>query len=240
MPDAARDDPVLVGADEGRAIRRGIRMWSPIGVALQGDGGNGDRRPLGQPSLQIVVLRRAVRKAEPPPVVVDDDVDVVRVVEGCRAAIERGVVERPVRRRGLPDQAGELVPVLLVARAAALGGEVVLVPPGELGGRRERMARWPRDSRSGSRSPRHVRGSARATRRRGCWPCVRPSRTRRRRRSRCRARPSARSRRGRTPTAGRCGGSWPTGRWSCRIRAGAARSRGSPRRRASGRPRRSC
>ena len=97
VSDAAGDDPMLVGADELRAIRRGIRVWSAVGVALQRDGGNGDRRSLGQPSLEIVVRRLAVRKAESPPVVVDDDVDVVGVVEGCRAPIERRVVELPVR-----------------------------------------------------------------------------------------------------------------------------------------------
>ena len=62
----------------------------------------------------------------------------VRIVERRGAAIEGGVVEVPLRRGELPDQPGEIAPVLVVARAAALGGEIVLVPPLQLGLRRQR------------------------------------------------------------------------------------------------------
>ena len=65
--------------------------------------------------------------------------DVIRVVEGRRAALERGVVEVPLRRGELPDELGEVAPVLVVAGPAALGGEVVLIPPWELGLRRQRQ-----------------------------------------------------------------------------------------------------
>src|SRR5262249_59485746 len=64
--------------------------------------------------------------------------DVSRMVEGGGAALERGVMEVPLRRGGLPDQLGELAPVLVIAGAAALGGEIELVPPLELGGGRQR------------------------------------------------------------------------------------------------------
>src|SRR5207247_6589648 len=37
------------------------------------------------------------------------------------------------RRRELPDEFGELAPVLLVSRAPALRGEIELIPPLELG-----------------------------------------------------------------------------------------------------------
>ena len=49
----------------------------------------------------------AVRQAEAPAVIVDRDADVIRVVEGGGAALERGVVEVPFRRGGAPDQPGE-------------------------------------------------------------------------------------------------------------------------------------
>ena len=62
----------------------------------------------------------------------------IRIVEGRRAAIERGVIEGPLRRRELPDELGKIVRVFLVAGPAALGGEIVLVPPFELGLRRQR------------------------------------------------------------------------------------------------------
>jgi hypothetical protein len=64
---------------------------------------------------------------------VDHDADVVRIVEGRRAAREGGVVEVPLRRRDLPDELREIVAVLLVTGPAALGGEVELVPPLQLG-----------------------------------------------------------------------------------------------------------
>ena len=52
-------------------------------------------RARGESLFQSVVLRLAVGQTEPPAVVVDDDGDVVRVGEGRRAAVERGVIEVP-------------------------------------------------------------------------------------------------------------------------------------------------
>ena len=92
----------------------------------------------GKPLLQIVILRLAFGQAEPPAVIVDHDADVIRVVEGRGAAIERGVIEVPLRRRDLPDELRKVVPVLVVAGAAAFGGEIVLIPPLELRLRRQR------------------------------------------------------------------------------------------------------
>ena len=70
----------------------------------------------------------------------DHDGDVVRVVEGRRAAIERGVVEVPFGRGLPPDELRKVAPVLVVADQAALGGEIELIPPLELG-RRLRQGR---------------------------------------------------------------------------------------------------
>jgi hypothetical protein len=50
------------------------------------------------------ILRLAFSESEPPTVVMDDDADVIRVVEGCRAAVERGLVEVPLGRSELPDE----------------------------------------------------------------------------------------------------------------------------------------
>src|SRR5207249_4702365 len=50
-----------------------------------------------------------------------------------------GVVEVPLRRGDPPDELCEVVPVPVITGAAALGGEVVLVPPLELGRRRQRQ-----------------------------------------------------------------------------------------------------
>jgi hypothetical protein len=70
----------------------------------------------------------------------DHDVDVIRVVERRGGSIERGIVEVPFRRSGLPNEPGEIAPVLLVTGSAAFGGEIILVPPIELGlGRQRRL-----------------------------------------------------------------------------------------------------
>jgi signal transduction histidine kinase len=55
---------------------------------------------------------------------VDHDRDVIRVVEGGRAARERIVAESPLRRGEPPDELAELAPLLVVAGQAAVGGEV--------------------------------------------------------------------------------------------------------------------
>src|SRR3954465_923823 len=98
VADAACDQPVLILAGEFLCIGAGIRVRSTIGGTLESDGRQGDRRECGKPLFEFVVLRLTLRKAEPPAVVVDDDADVIRIIEGCGAAIECGVVEAPFRR----------------------------------------------------------------------------------------------------------------------------------------------
>ncbi len=71
----------------------------------------------------------------------DDDGGVVGVLEGGGGAGERRVVELPGGGDEFPDQAAELRAVggVLHGEPAALGGEVELVPPGVLGGGRQRI-----------------------------------------------------------------------------------------------------
>jgi hypothetical protein len=64
---------------------------------------------------------------------VNDDSDVIRVIEGCGAASERCVVEAPFGRSDLPNESRELAPNFFAAEASALGGEIELIPPFELG-----------------------------------------------------------------------------------------------------------
>ena len=65
--------------------------------------------------------------------------DVIRIVEGRRRALERRLVESPLRRGEPPDEPVEVAPVTLIARLAAFGGEVILVPPRELRLWRQRL-----------------------------------------------------------------------------------------------------
>src|SRR5262249_16875363 len=57
---------------------------------------------------------------------------------GRGAAVVGGVIEVPLRRSELPDELREVVPVFVVPGPAAFGGKVKLVPPFELGLRRQR------------------------------------------------------------------------------------------------------
>jgi hypothetical protein len=72
-------------------------VWGTVGITFEGDGGDGDDRAFGKPFFQIVILRLAFSQAEPPAVVMDHDADMIRVVEGDGTAIERGVIEVPLR-----------------------------------------------------------------------------------------------------------------------------------------------
>src|SRR5215470_608484 len=138
VPDAAADEPMLVFARELLGVGFGRWVGCAIRIALERDRGHGDDGRLGKPALEVVILRFAFGQSLPPAVIVDRDVDVIGIVEGGGAALERGVVELPLRRSYPPDEFREVVPVLVVAELAALGGKVELVPPLVLGGWRQR------------------------------------------------------------------------------------------------------
>src|SRR5262245_21782898 len=106
-------------------------MRSAVRVAFKCYCGHGNVWKLGEPRLERIVLRLAFGKPEAPPIVVDRNGNVVRIVEGSGRPIESGVVEIPLRRGGLPNELGKVARVFFVADPAALGGEVILVPPFE-------------------------------------------------------------------------------------------------------------
>src|SRR4051794_3767326 len=103
VPDAALDDPVRIFARELLGVGAGVRVWRTIGIALQGDGRHGDDRALGKPFFQIVIFWLAFGEAQPPTVIMNHDRDMIGVIKGGCAAIERGIVEIPLRRSELPD-----------------------------------------------------------------------------------------------------------------------------------------
>src|SRR5512132_36601 len=115
VSDTTLDDPMRVFVYEFIGVGVAVRVWGAVGVTFQGDGGHGDDRTGGQPLFQLVKFRLARGQAEAPAVVVDDDADMIRVVQRCRAAIEGGVVEVPLRGRELPDEPGKLMSVPVVA-----------------------------------------------------------------------------------------------------------------------------
>ena len=96
VPDAARDGPVRVRARELRRVGAGFRMGRAVGITFEGDRRHGDDRALGQLLFEIVVLCLALGQAKAPAVVVDHDADVIRVVKGRGAPVERRIVEVPL------------------------------------------------------------------------------------------------------------------------------------------------
>src|SRR5215207_9422144 len=109
---------MFIPAGELFRISRRVWMGRAIGIPFQGDRRDTDRWEFGEPLFQVVVLALTVDQSDPPAVIVDRDIDVIGVLECCRAAIERGVVEVPLRRGELPDELGEFVTVSLVAGAS--------------------------------------------------------------------------------------------------------------------------
>src|SRR4051812_26748480 len=113
-------------------------MRSAVRIALHRDGRNGNDRGRGEEGFNFSESGLTVRQAEAPPVIAHHYRDVVGILESRGRAFEGRLAEAPARRRKLPDEACEVAPVAFVAEAPALGREVELVPPGELGRRRER------------------------------------------------------------------------------------------------------
>ncbi len=129
---AALDQSVLVFARALPGIRRRrFQMRCAVRVALHGDRRDVDDWRLRRPLLLRVILPLAVSETDPPAIVVDDDVDMVSIVDGLRAAIERRGIEIPFRRGRLPDEPGEGLPLLFIADPASAGREIELVPPCE-------------------------------------------------------------------------------------------------------------
>src|SRR5215203_2460096 len=157
VPNAALDVPVRIFAREFLGIRPGVRVGCTIGITFKGNGGHGDDRTFGKPLFQIVIFRFAFSQAEPPAVIMDHDANMIRVVEGRCAAIERGIIEVPLRRSGLPNELSKIVPVCVVTSPAAFRGEIILVPPLELSLWRQRHL-WIQGCRSDNHSRRP-------------WPC---------------------------------------------------------------------
>ena len=140
VADAPGDDPVRIFAGKFLAICcRVSRMGSPICVSFKRDRGHGDGRKLGELLFVIVILRFTVCQSDPPTIVMNDDGDVIRIIEGYSGAIKCGLVEVPFGRSDLPNELRKIASLFVVASPATLGGEVVLVPPLELSLWRQRL-----------------------------------------------------------------------------------------------------
>src|ERR1700680_4302325 len=102
MTDALRISMGVL-ALEFLCIGTAVRVRCTIGIAFKGNGGHGDDRSFGKPLFQVVIFRLAFSQSEAPTVVMDNDVDMIRIVESGCTAIERGVSELPLWRSELPN-----------------------------------------------------------------------------------------------------------------------------------------
>src|SRR5208337_5029657 len=125
VPDPALDESVRIFAGELACVSARLRVWGAVRVTFEGNDGHSDCGTLSKPPFDIVIFRLALGQAEPPAVVVNPNGDVVRIVEGRSGAVERGVIEVPLRRCEAPNQLRKVAPVSVVASPAALRGEVI-------------------------------------------------------------------------------------------------------------------
>ena len=79
MSNATLNYSVRISAREFLGIRAGIRVWCTIGITFKGNGAHSDYRTCGKPLFQLVVLPLSCSKAQPPTVIMDHDVNVIRV-----------------------------------------------------------------------------------------------------------------------------------------------------------------
>src|SRR5882757_1414837 len=93
VPDAVEH---AVGVLAGEQLPVGLAvLGGPVEVAGHRDRRHADLGFGGKLAFHVVVLGLTWCQAETPPVVVDDDLDVVGVGEGRGTAVVGGIVERP-------------------------------------------------------------------------------------------------------------------------------------------------
>ena len=117
-------------------------MRRTICVAFERYRRHENRGSRSEPVLDLGISRLPLGNPEPPAIIVDHDIDMIGVVECGRGSREGRVVEVPLGRGEPPDQLREFATVFRIARASALGREIELVPPLQLGlGWKRRSAR---------------------------------------------------------------------------------------------------
>ncbi len=113
-------------------------MRRTVGVAFKRDRWQADHGTQSELPFQFVILRLTSGQPQPPAIIVNHDVDVIRIVEGCCAALERSIIEVPFRRSDLPNELGKIAPVSSIAGPATRRRKIKLIPPIQFGFWRQR------------------------------------------------------------------------------------------------------
>src|SRR5262245_21559951 len=129
----ARNDPAAIGAgEEARMLFRHFGRADAVRLAVQRDRWHTDRRLSREALLDRLEIGITRGVLETVAVGLDGDIDEIRIVERDRGALERRVIEDPVRRPQPPDQAAEFAPVLLQPDPPAIGVKLIVVPEAAL------------------------------------------------------------------------------------------------------------
>ena len=64
-------------------VSAGVWMRRAIRITFERNGWHSDHRSIRKPLFQIVVFRLTFSQSEPPPIIMNHDTDVIRIVEGC-------------------------------------------------------------------------------------------------------------------------------------------------------------
>jgi hypothetical protein len=98
------DDAHLAAAREAVGHKAAAGRRDAVGVAFEPDRRHRDRRPCGEPPLNVVIGRVAGHEAEAVAVGVDHHIDEVGVIERAGRARKGRRVEVPARRPQAPQQ----------------------------------------------------------------------------------------------------------------------------------------
>ena len=129
MSNATVNESVRILTREFFGVGTGIRMRRTIGITFKSNRWDGYNRACRKSSFEVIIFPFTFSEAKTPAVIVNHDGNVIRILKSSRAAIKGRIIEVPFRRSELPDELRKIVPILFVARAAALGSEVILIPP---------------------------------------------------------------------------------------------------------------
>src|SRR5260221_13512181 len=123
VADAATNEAMLVLAREFPGIETWVQMGRAIGIAFKCDGGHGDDRTCCKTLVQISIFRLAFCQAKAPAIVVDHDINVIRLVECGGTTVERRIIEFPQRGCKLPNELRKVVARFAVTCPAGPSGE---------------------------------------------------------------------------------------------------------------------
>ena len=127
VANGAADDPVCILAGEFLTISGLVgRVWRTSCITFKGICRHGDDRKLSELLCKFVMLRFAFSQPSPKAITVNHEGDVIRIVDGCRCALECGIIEVLLERGDLPNELRKIAAVFVIAGSGTLSSKIVL------------------------------------------------------------------------------------------------------------------